>query len=234
MQSGFVHLNDYRVFPDLDSSCVSIVAFPALKMVQALTSGTLRLQFIEPQLPTLVSAPPEGQRWIHEIKCDGYRSQILIESGRVRILICNGFDWTDRYPAIVRAAERLHCRSALIDGEAIVQDERGVSDFEAMRSAIRWQPERVTLYAFDLVHLNGVDLRFRSLEERRYKLRALLRKTSPAIQFTEQCMGDGAVFRACSAHGLEGIVSKHLDSPYRSGRSKHWLRPSALPNPSSR
>jgi bifunctional non-homologous end joining protein LigD len=194
-------------------------------MVHTFTSGTLRLRFIEPQLPTLVSAPPQGRRWIHEIKHDGYRSQILIESGRVRILTRNGFDWSDRYPGIVGAAERLRCHSAIIDGEAIVQDGHGISDFNAMRSAMRWQPGRLMLYAFDLLHLDGQDLRFRSLEERRDRLRALLRKTPPSIQFSEEFVGDAAAFfRACFARGLEGIVSKHLDSAYRSGQSKNWLK----------
>jgi ATP-dependent DNA ligase len=194
-------------------------------MVHALTSGTLRLRFIEPQLPTLVSAPPQGRRWIHEIKHDGYRSQILLESGRVRILTRNGFDWSDRYPAIVGAAERLRCESAIIDGEAIVQDGHGISDFDAIRSAMRWQPDRLMLCAFDLMHLDGKDLRFRSLEERRDRLRALLRKTPPSIQFSEEFVGDAAAFfKACFARGLEGIVSKHLDSAYHSGQSKNWLK----------
>jgi DNA ligase D-like protein (predicted ligase) len=184
-----------------------------------------RLKFIEPQLPTLVDTPPDGKRWIHEIKHDGYRSQVLIERGEVRVFTRNGFDWSDRYPSIVKAARALPCHSAIIDGEVVVHDEHGVSDFEALRSVIRWQPERLLLFAFDLMHLDGDDLRFRPLEERRERLRQLLSKAPPALQFTDEFSGDGAdFFKACAQHGLEGIVSKRLDSAYRSGRSKHWLK----------
>ena len=88
-----------------------------------------RLRFIEPQLASPVDKPPEGKHWIHEIKHDGYRSQVVIEGGQVRIFSRNGYDWSDRYPSIVRAAANLPCQSAIIDGEAIVQDGDGASDF---------------------------------------------------------------------------------------------------------
>src|SRR6478736_4705706 len=94
-----------------------------------------RLRFIEPQLASPVEQPPEGKHWIHEIKR-------------------NGYDWTDRYPSIVRAVANLRCQSAIIDGEAIVQGENGVSDFEALSSAMRRQPSSIILYAFDLLHLD--------------------------------------------------------------------------------
>ena len=90
-----------------------------------------RLRFIEPQLASLVDQPPEGKHWIHEVKHDGYRSQLVIENGRARIYTRNGYDWSDRYPGIVRAASSVPCRSAIIDGEAIVQDGTGASDFDA-------------------------------------------------------------------------------------------------------
>lgn len=90
-----------------------------------------RLRFIEPQLASLVDKPPEGKHWIYEIKHDGYRSQVVIERGQVRVFSRNGHDWSDRYPSIVRAAAELACQSAIIDGEAIVQDDNGASNFEA-------------------------------------------------------------------------------------------------------
>src|ERR1700704_6605938 len=132
-----------------------------------------RLGFVEPQLASPVDQPPEGKHWIHEIKHDGYRCQVLLERGQARVFTRNGYDWSDRFPSIVHAAADLRCQSAIIDGEAIVQDGNGVSDFEALQSATRWQPHTIILYAFDLMHFNGKDLRQQTLSERRSILRAL-------------------------------------------------------------
>jgi ATP-dependent DNA ligase len=134
---------------------------------------SVRLKFIEPQLVSSVDEPPEGEHWIHEIKHDGYRCQVLLERGRVRVLTRNGHDWTDRYPSIVSAALKLKCKSAIIDGEAIVQDGDGISDFDALSFAMRWRPNAIILYAFDLMHLNGRDLRRQPLSERRSILKGL-------------------------------------------------------------
>src|SRR5262245_26101809 len=125
------------------------------------------LRFIEPQLAYLVEQPPEGMQWIHEIKYDGYRCQVLLERGHARVLTRNGYDWSDRYPSIIRAASALRCESAIIDGEAIVQDGNGASDFDSLNSAMRWRPQSIILYAFDLMHLDGTDLRQRALSDRR-------------------------------------------------------------------
>jgi len=114
-----------------------------------------RLRFIEPQLASAVDQPPKGKHWIHEIKHDGYRSQVVIERGHARVFTRNGYDWSDRYPGIVRAAACLRCKSAIIDGEAIVQQGDGRSDFESLQSAIRGRPYSIILYAFDLLHLDG-------------------------------------------------------------------------------
>jgi bifunctional non-homologous end joining protein LigD len=185
-----------------------------------------RLDFIEPQLPSLVDQPPEGEQWIHEIKHDGYRSQVLLERGRARVITRNGFDWTERYPSFVQAASKLSCNSAIIDGEAIVQNCDGVSDFEALGSALRQRPHTIILYAFDLLHLDGKDLRKKPLMERRACLRGLIEADDEIrIQFSDHYDGDGAsLFAACAKQGLEGIVSKQAQSPYRSGRSKTWLK----------
>jgi ATP-dependent DNA ligase len=131
------------------------------------------LHFIPPQLATSVDTPPEGSEWIHEVKHDGYRCQVLIERGQVRVLTRNGHDWTDRYPSIVSAALKLKCKSAIIDGEAIVQDGDGISDFDALSFAMRWRSNAIILYAFDLMHLNGRDLRRQPLSERRSILKGL-------------------------------------------------------------
>ncbi|MBK5197740.1 MAG: non-homologous end-joining DNA ligase [Methyloceanibacter sp.] len=185
-----------------------------------------RLGFIEPQLLTLTEHPPRGSDWIHEIKHDGYRCQVLLERGQARVFTRNGHDWSDRYPSIVRAAANLRCQSAILDGEAIVQDDNGISDFEALPSAMRWRPDSIILYAFDLMHLDGRDLRQQCLSERRSILKALIGNDDESrIQLSDEFHGDGdALFKACAQHGLEGIVSKHALAPYRSGRSRTWLK----------
>src|SRR5918996_668219 len=113
------------------------------------------LGFIPPQLPTLTDQPPEGEGWIHEVKHDGYRTLLVIERGKARAYTRQGHDWSERYPGIVEAAAKLRCRTAILDGEVIVQDERGASDFEALQLALRFWPGRLIFYAFDLLHLDG-------------------------------------------------------------------------------
>ena len=185
-----------------------------------------RLGFVEPQLLTPTDQPPQGSNWIHEVKHDGYRALLVIERGKACAYTRNGFDWSERYPGIISAAVELRCRAAILDGEVIVQDERGVSDFEALSAAIRWLPHTLRFYAFDILHLNGEDLRDQPLLDRRTKLKGLLGRdrTSP-LQFSDEFTGDSAAFfRACAKHGLEGVVSKLASSRYRSGRSKTWLK----------
>ena len=185
-----------------------------------------RLGFIEPQVPTLVDHPPQHEEWIHEVKHDGYRTLLVRDRDGVRAFTRNGFDWTDRYPSIVRAATKLSCRSAILDGEVIVQDERGISHFEALNTAIRREPERLIFFAFDLLHLDGRDLRQRPLVERRAELKGLIGENPwSRLQYSEAFnAGGAALFKACVQHGLEGIVSKLSSSRYRSGRSKTWRK----------
>jgi bifunctional non-homologous end joining protein LigD len=185
-----------------------------------------RLKFIQPQLPSPVSEPPVGAHWIHEVKHDGYRSLVVIENGEPRVYTRSGLDWTNRYRGIVRAASALPCSSAILDGEAIVQDSEGASDFAALQSAIGAGANSIIFYAFDLLHLNGEDLRKRELWERRAKLKELVGDDrNSRIQFSDEFTGSGAaLFKACGELGLEGIVSKHAMAPYRSGRSKTWLK----------
>jgi bifunctional non-homologous end joining protein LigD len=112
----------------------------------------MSLEFIKPQLATAVDHPPPRAGWIHEVKHDGYRTLVIIER-------CEAGAWTERYAAITKAAAKLDCRSAIIDGEVVVQNERGVSDFDALKSAIRWSPHSLIFCAFDLLHFNGKDFR---------------------------------------------------------------------------
>jgi bifunctional non-homologous end joining protein LigD len=168
--------------------------------------------------------PPSRAGWIHKVKHDGYRTLLIIERRKARAYTRNGFDWTDRYPGITNAVISLDCRSAIIDGEVVVQNEHGISDFEALKSAIRWRPQRLIFCAFDLLHKNGKDLRNLPLLERRGMLRELVRTEHPFL-FSEEFTGDAAAFfQACAAPQLEGIVSNLASSKYRSGRSKTWLK----------
>ena len=108
-------------------------------------SRAVRLRFIPPQLPSLTEHPPEAADWIHEVKHDGYRTMLLVERGTVHAYTRNGHDWSDRYPGIIAAARKLPCRSAILDGEVIVQDALGVSDFEALQAALRSQPTMLSV-----------------------------------------------------------------------------------------
>jgi DNA ligase D-like protein (predicted ligase) len=189
-------------------------------------AGSAGLSFVPPLLPTLSLEPPSGKGWIHELKHDGNRT-ILVIDGAARSFTRNGHDWSSRYRNIVECAARLRCRTAILDGEAIVQDERGISDFNALRGAMAWEPHRLAYFAFDLLHLDGEDLRRRPLLERKERLAELLGSPDPfcPIQFCDHLAEAGsALFEAAERMGLEGIVSKKASSTYLSGRSTAWLK----------
>jgi bifunctional non-homologous end joining protein LigD len=184
------------------------------------------LGFIKLEIPTLVPEPPSGEGWIHEIKHDGYRTLIVVEGSQIRAFTRNGNDWTRVYHRVVDACGRLGCETALLDGEMVVQDEFGLSDFYALRSAIHKAPHRIVFFAFDLLQLDGQDLRRTSLIERRAALRKLIEPDprSP-IHFSDHVDCDGAkFFKAAAELGLEGIVSKRATSMYRGGPSRNWLK----------
>jgi bifunctional non-homologous end joining protein LigD len=182
--------------------------------------------FIAPMLPTMAAEPPTGDQWQHEIKYDGYRTLIRIWREE-RAFTRNGHDWSDTYRSILRAARSLKCISAAIDGEVIVQDAQGRSDFPALRSSMSSHPERLIFYAFDLLELDGRDLRALPLIDRRDHLRDLIGSHNPhaCIQFSDHVIGSGdALFASANAMGLEGIVSKKVRSKYRSGKTTSWLK----------
>jgi len=184
-----------------------------------------RLAFVEFQLPTLVDNPPDGDGWLHEIKYDGYRTELLIQGGQARALTRRGFDWTDKYGPIVETAAKLPVKSAIIDGEAIVMNDAGLSDFSTLRSSIRWEPGRLIFVGFDLLHFDGKDLRSRPLIERKAALEQLIGAASGAIQFSHHIGGSGhAFYEAADRMGMEGMVSKRASAPYRSGRTESWLK----------
>lgn len=182
--------------------------------------------FIPPQLLTLAAEVPDGPDWIHEIKYDGYRTCLVVDGADNRAYTRNGYDWTDRYRPIVEAAGTLNCETAVIDGEMIVQDETGRSDFNAFRAAIDGEPHRLIFYAFDLLVIDGEDLRRLALIERREFLEALIGDQDPSwpIQFSADVSDGEGLFAAAERMGLEGITSKKATSRYRRGRSTDWLK----------
>jgi bifunctional non-homologous end joining protein LigD len=180
--------------------------------------------FIGPCLPTLSRSVPSDPRWVHEIKHDGYRLICRRDGDRVRIFTRRGNDWTERVPLITQALAVLRVASITLDGEGVVCDANGLSDFERLRAAVGRKGSRdAFLYAFDLLELDGRDLRREPWNVRRATLASLLRRAGNGIRLSEHIEGaDGAaVFRHACAMGLEGIVSKRRDAPYRSGRSPH-------------
>jgi ATP-dependent DNA ligase len=184
--------------------------------------------FVEPCIPSLAQQVPSGPAWVHEIKHDGYRLMVWRDGERVRLFTRRGVDWTQRYPRIVHSARRLRASRFLIDGEAVVCGEDGVSDFERLHS--REHDASVFLYGFDLLAVDGRDIRGEPLDDRRAKLGSLLTRPD-GIRFSECLGGDGTViFQHACKLGLEGIVSKRRDSAYWSGRSKTWLK---VKNPES-
>ena len=177
----------------------------------------------EPCLPRLAKQPPAGPGWIHEIKHDGFRIIAHRDAGGVRLITRKGFDLADRFILAATAIASLPARSCVIDGEAIACDQRGLSVFDL----IRWRQHdnAVTLCAFDLLELDGEDLRREPIEVRKATLKGLLRRAQPGIAFNRHFEDDGAiVYEQACALGCEGIVSKRLGSPYRSGRSPHWMK----------
>src|SRR5687768_15325798 len=155
---------------------------------------------LAPPVPILSAEPPEGDGWIHEIKHDGFRTLLRVDRGDVRAFTRGGHDWSDKYGRVIEACGKLKCRSALIDGEVIVQDKHGLSDFAALRAAIEGAPHRLVMFAFGLLFLNGKDLRRLPLTERRKLLRDLIPKDPcSAIQFSDHYEGHGAVLfkQAC-------------------------------------
>ena len=177
---------------------------------------------IPPCLPSRAERPPSGPEWLHEIKHDGFRIMARSDSKGVRLYTRNGYDFAGRFPQIVEGVAKLKVRSCLIDGEAIVVDERGLSAFDLLRS---WRHDHAAvLCAFDLIELDGRDLRSTPIEQRKRALAELLQRQPDSIVLNVHYDCDGeTVFQHACALGCEGIVSKKLGSPYRSGRSPHWL-----------
>jgi bifunctional non-homologous end joining protein LigD len=181
-----------------------------------------------PQLAVLAESPPPGDQWLHEIKFDGYRILARIKAGKVQLMTRNAKDWTNKFPSIARALSRLKVDSAIVDGEAVVLDKQGRSDFQALQAMLK-NKENVdpVFFAFDLPFCDGWDLRPAKLIDRKEKLESILQKSdlAPRISFSDHVRGggDSMIHKACGM-GLEGIVSKRIDAPYLSRRDPSWLK----------
>ena len=205
---------------------------PAKKIAVAKIKGAQKApagKAPKPMLATSVDRAPDGDDWLHEIKFDGYRTLCRIDGGEVKLFTRNGHDWTYRYPFIAEAFDDLRCQSAIIDGEVCVLDREGRTSFSALQDALGdGHSERLVFYAFDLIHLDGYDLKNVPLLKRKDTLddliSPLIHDTSP-IQYSDHLTGNGpAFFDQASRMGLEGITSKKATAAYVPGRSKTWLK----------
>jgi bifunctional non-homologous end joining protein LigD len=184
--------------------------------------------FVPPSLATLHSDAPRGAEWLHEIKYDGYRIQARLDHGKVRLLTRKGLDWTRRFKPIAAAVAALPAETALLDGELVVEDGKGISSFSLLQADLKdGRGDRLIYYVFDLLYLDGRDLTGEPLEARKAALQRLLKTTGKngRIRYAEHFVEDGAVIlkHACGLD-LEGIVSKRKDAPYRSGRSENFIK----------
>ncbi len=184
--------------------------------------------FVEPSLAAICTRPPTGPQWAHEIKHDGYRIQARIEGDHIRLLTRKGLDWTERFRSIATALAKRSLGSALVDGEIVVEDEHGISSFNSLQQELsEGRQDGLRYYAFDLLYCEGYDLTRAALVDRKGLLQAILAglpRASP-IRYSEHLDEDGPMMlkHACRL-GLEGIISKRKDAPYRSGRNDLWLK----------
>jgi bifunctional non-homologous end joining protein LigD len=179
--------------------------------------------FIEPLLAEMVERVPRGDRWLHEIKYDGYRAQLHMINGAIKVYTRRGHDWTKRFRKIANDADLISVGSVIIDGEIVVPREDGKTDFSMLQNSLRGGAENIVMVAFDMLYLNGRDLRRVPLVDRKALLKPVIEKT--AIEYSEHFEIDGAELyrRACEA-GLEGIVSKVASSPYSGVRGDYWVK----------
>jgi bifunctional non-homologous end joining protein LigD len=185
--------------------------------------------YIPPCLPTIAKQPPTGPDWVYELKHDGYRLLVRRQDTDVRVYSRNGANFTERFPRIVEAVRKLRVKSVLLDGEGIVYNGKGMPDFRLLHG--KQNDEAAQLIAFDLLQLDGDDLRSSPLLDRKKRLARLLIKLKDGIQYNDHLEGDGRdIYAAACKLGHEGIVAKRRDLAYQSGPSKRWLK---IKNPDS-
>ncbi len=190
------------------------------------TVDALVARYPEVQLATLVESVPEGPAWVHEIKFDGYRLLGFLARGTSRLITRNGKDWTGSFPVLASALEGLPANDVVLDMEAVVLDAQGRSNFQSLQNALGEGGGRrkIVAYVFDLLHLDGVDLRPLPLIERKERLEGLLGK-SETLLYSAHVTGQGKqLFEKACEEGLEGIISKQANSPYLTGRQRGWLK----------
>jgi bifunctional non-homologous end joining protein LigD len=175
-------------------------------------------------IPTTGTKVPSGPEWFHEIKYDGYRLRIERNGDRVRLITRGGYDWTNRFPWIAEAALKNRQKHFVIDGEAVILSVDGYSDWNALHSGKH--NEEVQLCAFDVLAMDGDDLRDLPLSMRKANLARLLARRPDGIFVSDFEQGEIGpdLFRAACRMGLEGLVSKRRDRPYQAGRSKYWVK----------
>ena len=181
-----------------------------------------RTPFIRPSSPIISKVPPIGPGWLHEVKFDGYRCQIHKDGKHVALFSKNGNEFTSRYPAVANAVAKMPTKFVVLDAELAACGADGSPDFGAL---LRKRTNNLCVWVFDILFHNGKDLRLMTYVERRMRLETLLLRTNnPTIRYSETFPDPLALLSACQTHGLEGIVSKRVDKPYRSGPSKDWLK----------
>lgn len=179
--------------------------------------------FIEPALATQFDRVPRGDRWIHEIKFDGYRVQVQIANSDTKIFTRRGHDWTNRFRKVAIDAFAVKAESAIIDGEIVVPAADGTTDFSVLQNELKGRSTKIVMVAFDLLYLNGRDLRGVPLFERKALLKRIIVGTN--VQFSESFEIDGQeMFKHACKVGFEGVVSKVRDGKYESGRTNAWAK----------
>ena len=188
-------------------------------------AGTKPPPFQPVQLATLVDHVPPGDRWLHELKYDGYRTLLAVGSGAARAYTRSGLDWSDRFPGLVADAAGLDATTALIDGEAVVLDAQGRTSFQRLQAALKDDPHAITYFAFDLLELDGKDLTALPLVERKAKLAALIGPGQGTLHYSDHIAGKGEqLFESFCGAGLEGVISKRADAKYTGSRSGSWVK----------
>jgi bifunctional non-homologous end joining protein LigD len=188
-------------------------------------TGSAPPPFQPVQLATLVDHVPAGDRWLHEMKFDGYRCLLSVAGGQGHAFTRSGLDWSAPFKSILGEAASLPVKSALIDGEAVVLDATGKASFQALQAAIKGAPSTIQFYAFDLLHLDGEDLTGLPLLERKAKLEALLAGHDGILHYSDHVIGKGEqLFDRFCGMGLEGVISKRADARYVGSRVGTWLK----------